>query len=103
MLVKYSLGIDISSETFDSNLSVIDSEQNVKVIASHKFANNQNGFAECHKWITKNWKQKDIRLVVTISTFLDRVSVGYCAPTLWIRQSYKALSENKIYLSKGLT
>lgn len=66
MLVKYSLGIDISSETFDSNLSVIDSEQNVKVISSHKFANNQNGFAECQKWIIKNWKQKDIRLAVTM-------------------------------------
>lgn len=66
MLVKYSLGIDISSETFDSNLSVIDSEQNVKVIASHKFANNQNGFAQCHTWITKNWKQKDTRLVITM-------------------------------------
>lgn len=66
MVVKYSLGIDISSGTFDSNLSVIDSDQNVKVIASHKFANTQNGFAECHKWVTKHWKQKDIRLVVTM-------------------------------------
>src|SRR3989337_3602337 len=66
MVVKYSLGIDISSGTFDSNLSVIDSDQNVKVIATHKFANTQNGFAECHKWITKHWKQKDIRLVMTM-------------------------------------
>lgn len=66
MLVKYSLGIDISSKTFDSNLSVIDSDQNVKVIASHKFANNQNGFSQCHTWITKNWKQKDTRLVITM-------------------------------------
>lgn len=66
MVVKYSLGIDISSRTFDSNLSVIDSDQNVKVVASHKFANTQIGFAECRKWITKHWKQKDIRLVVTM-------------------------------------
>lgn len=66
MLVKYSLGIDISSATFDSNLSVIDSDQKVKVVASHKFSNTLNGFAECHKWITKHWKQKDVRLTITM-------------------------------------
>lgn len=64
MLVKYSLGIDISSETFDANLSVIDSDQNVKVIASRKFENTKHGFVECDKWITKHWKQRDIKLVI---------------------------------------
>lgn len=66
MLVKYSLGIDISSETFDANLSVIDSNQNVKVVASRKFANSKSGFAECNQWITKHWKQRDIRLVIVM-------------------------------------
>lgn len=66
MVVKYSLGIDISFETFDANFSVIDSEQNVKVIVSRKFANTPTGFAECDKWIKKNWKQKDIRLVIAM-------------------------------------
>lgn len=64
MLVKYSLGLDISSETFDANLSVIDSDQNVKVIASRKFANTKSGFAECDKWITKHWKHRDVRLTI---------------------------------------
>ena len=66
MVVKYSLGIDISSKTFDSNLSVIDSDQNVKVIASHKFANTPKGFAECDKWIRKYWKLKAIRLTISM-------------------------------------
>lgn len=66
MEVKYSLGIDISYETFDANLSVIDSDQKVKVIASHKFANTLVGFAECYKWTEKNRKQTDIRLVTTM-------------------------------------
>jgi transposase len=66
MEVKYSLGIDISYETFDANFSVIDSNQKVKVIASTKFANTPNGFELCHKWIEKNRKQKDIRLVTTM-------------------------------------
>lgn len=64
MLVKYSLGIDISSETFDANLSVIDSDQKVKVVASRKFGNTTSGFAECDKWITKHWKHPDIRLAI---------------------------------------
>jgi transposase len=66
MVVKYSLGIDISLETFDANFSAIDAEQKVKVIASHKSGNNLNGFKEFDKWIEKNMKQKDIRLVITM-------------------------------------
>lgn len=66
MIVKYSLGLDISFETFDVNFSTIDSEQKVKVIASHKFGNNLSGFKEFDKWIDKNRKQKDIRLVITM-------------------------------------
>jgi Transposase and inactivated derivatives len=66
MVVKYSVGIDISSKKFDSNLSVIDSEQKVKVIASHKFDNTASGFEQCHKWIAKHWKQKEIRLTITM-------------------------------------
>ena len=49
MLVKYSLGIDISAEAFDANLSVIDSDQNVKVIASRKFDNTKTGFDDCDR------------------------------------------------------
>ena len=64
MLVKYSLGIDISAEAFDANLSVIDSDQNVKVIASRKFDNTKTGFDDCDKWITKHWKQRDVKLVI---------------------------------------
>lgn len=66
MEVKYSVGIDISYETFDANFSVIDSDQKVKIIGSHKFENTPNGFALCQKWIEKNRKQKDIRLVTTM-------------------------------------
>lgn len=66
MAVKYSLGLDISFETFDANFSVIDAEQKVKVIASHKFGNNLNGFKEVVKWIERNRKQKDVRLVITM-------------------------------------
>jgi transposase len=64
MLVKYALGIDISAEKFDANLSAIDSNQHVMVIASRKFANNKTGFAECNAWITKHWKQREINLVI---------------------------------------
>ena len=66
MDVKYSLGIDISYQTFNANLSVVDSDQNVKVVSSHKFGNNPGGFVECHAWAQKNMKQKSIRSVVTM-------------------------------------
>jgi transposase len=66
MAVKYSLGLDISFETFDANFSVIDAEQKVKVVASHKFGNHLNGFKEVVKWIEKNRKQNNVRLVITM-------------------------------------
>lgn len=66
MAVKYSLGLDISFEKFDANFSVIDAEQKVKVISSHKFGNNPDGFRELVKWIEKNRKHKDLRLVITM-------------------------------------
>ncbi len=66
MIVKYSLGLDISFETFDANFSVIDAVQKVKVVASHKFGNNPGGFKDLVKWIEKNRKEKEIRIVITM-------------------------------------
>jgi transposase len=59
-MIKYSLGIDISMKMFHACLSVIDSQQQIKVKASRKFTNNVTGFKEMHEWIEKHYKLKDI-------------------------------------------
>ncbi len=55
MVVKYSLGLDISYETFDANFSAIDVEQKVKVIASHKFEYQLNCEKHRTKAASSNW------------------------------------------------
>src|SRR5687767_5058348 len=65
-MIKYSLGIDISMKMFYACLSVIDSQQQIKVKASRKFANNVTGFKELQGWIEKHYKQKDIPLQIVM-------------------------------------
>jgi transposase len=65
-MLKYSLGIDISKKDFHACLSVIDSIQHVKIKASRKFLNQEQGFKELLLWISKNRKETDIPLAVVM-------------------------------------
>ncbi len=63
-MLKYSLGIDVSSKKLDVALSVIDARQTVKVKASKaSIPNTLNGFKELKKWIEKHYQSKEIPLV----------------------------------------
>jgi transposase len=63
-MLKYSLGLDMACSKFDACLSVIDATQKVRILASRQFSNNEKGFKELVNWIQKNYKQKEIPLVV---------------------------------------
>jgi transposase len=65
-MLKYSLGIDISKKDFHACVSVIDSNQQVKVKASKKFGNNKPGFKELLSWIDKNRKEAAVPLVIVM-------------------------------------
>jgi transposase len=65
-MLKYSLGIDISKRDFHACLSVIDTRQQVKVIASHKFTNNFQGFKDLVSWLNRHKKEANIPLVVAM-------------------------------------
>lgn len=56
LYLKYSVGNDISKEKFDSCISVIDSNQNVKIIATRTFKNNQEGFKSYLIWVNLKCK-----------------------------------------------
>lgn len=60
MLLCYSTGIDISLKKFDACIVSLDSEHNLKVVASRKFDNAPNGFEHFYKWVIKNRKLKNI-------------------------------------------
>lgn len=63
-MLKYSVGLDISSKEVHACLSVIDNAQKVKVKASRKFINSSGGFDMLHQWIQKHHKQKEIPLFI---------------------------------------
>ena len=63
--LKYSLGIDVSKDNFHCCISVIGSEQSVKVIASKRFSNRKAYGAVLKAWIRKHCKL-DLPLVITM-------------------------------------
>lgn len=65
-MIKYSLGIDVSLKILHACLSVIDVQQQVKIKATRKFANNASGFKELQQWIQKHYKQQNIPLQIVM-------------------------------------
>jgi transposase len=65
-MLKYCLGLDVSSKELYACLSVIDHLQKVTVKCSSKFLNDPSGFDSLVAWLIKHYKQKDIPLVVVM-------------------------------------
>ena len=63
-MLKYSVGIDISSKNFYACISIIDQAQKIKVKSSRKFINTPKGFEQLKQWIDKNHKQKEVPLFI---------------------------------------
>lgn len=62
MLLKYSVGLDISQKKFHACLVSIDSNQRIKVLSSRKFDNTPGGFREFKKWYRSKHKEKGIQM-----------------------------------------
>jgi len=63
-MLKYSVGLDVSSEDIHACFSVIDAEQRVKVISSKVVTNNSKGLVILTTWIEKSRKLKELPLVI---------------------------------------
>ena len=63
-MLKYSVGLDVSSKDIHACISAIDEEQNVKVISSKVINNTSKGFEILIIWVEKNRKNKSIPLVI---------------------------------------
>lgn len=63
-MLKYSVGLDISSKKIDGCISVIDANQKVTVKSSIVFSNDLKGFKILENWILKHYKEKNIPLVL---------------------------------------
>ena len=54
MNVKQSVGLDVSSLEFKAAFDVIDSQQRMKIKATHSFENGPEGFKELDRWVQKH-------------------------------------------------
>lgn len=63
-MLKYSVGLDVSSADIHACFSAIDLEQKVKVISSKVISNNIKGFEILTAWIEKNRKVKGLPLII---------------------------------------
>jgi transposase len=68
MIIKYSVGLDISGEDFKACICTIDQEQMIKVIASSKFANSKSGFQKLETWINAKHRDKQIPLSICMES-----------------------------------
>lgn len=65
MNLKQNVGIDLSMDEFEANLSVIDNTFDKKCLATRKFANNENGFPALITWVEKH-REKSIEECYTL-------------------------------------
>ena len=63
-MIKYSVGLDVSSKKIDSCFSVIDTMQKVTVKSTIVITNNANGFKMLEEWIRKHHKENEVPLVI---------------------------------------
>ncbi len=63
-MLKYSLGLDISSKEIHCCLSTIDNSQKVTIRGSRKIANTIKGFRDLEDWVIRHRKQKEIPSVI---------------------------------------
>jgi transposase len=64
MIIKYSVGLDISSKKVNGSISLIDDNQKVTVKSSIVFCNTLKGFSELSHWIKKWHTEPAIPLVI---------------------------------------
>lgn len=82
-MLKYSVGIDISSKTLDACICVIDEQQKVVIRSSKsQLSNTREGFKKLIEWIEKNHKNKEVLLVVC----MEATGVYYENCALYLHQ-----------------
>lgn len=70
--VKYSVGMDISKKKFDACISVLDSTQRVKVVATRSFDNTAAGHLQFIRWVEQKGKH-----ALPVSFVMEATGVYY--------------------------
>lgn len=87
-MLKYSVGLDISSKKIDCCISVIDINQKVTVKSSTSISNTLKGFKVLENWIIKHYKEKEIPLVIC----MEATGVYYESCALYLYENHYKVS-----------
>lgn len=64
MILKYSVGLDVSGKDIKAAICTIDTQQRVKVVGSKTIANTKSGFAALEEWIARKHKENSVPLSI---------------------------------------
>ena len=76
-ILKFSLGIDVSKDKLDCNLSYINELQEVKTKASRRFNNTRAGIRDLLIWIKRQWKEVAPLIVIMEATGVYHENVAF--------------------------
>jgi transposase len=76
-ILKFSLGIDVSKDKLDCNLSYINECQEVRTKASRRFNNTRAGIRDLIIWIKRHWKEVAPLIVVMEATGVYHENVAF--------------------------
>jgi transposase len=104
MIVKYSVGLDVSSKDIKACISTIDNVQAVKVKSSTSILNTKNGFEALLNWIKKWYVQVDLPICICMeATGIYHENCAYYLKEKGFRVSIILPNKAKRYLqSLGL-
>lgn len=104
MLLKFSIGLDVSCSKVDACLSTIDTNQTVKVKSSCSISNSKAGFNKLEQWIKKWTSKEHIPISICLeSTGVYHEQLAYHLDSLGYRVSIILPNKSKKYLqSLGL-
>ena len=99
MLLKYSIGLDVSSKDIKACIAVIDNQQAVKVKSSTTILNTKKGFEDLVKWITKWHTDSSVQLCICLeATGVYHENCSYYLNNLGYKVSIILPNKAKKYL-----
>jgi transposase len=95
--VRYSVGIDVSSDKFNVCMVLIDDHQKIKIVANGEHKNTLNGFKNLESWIQKHQKEKTLPL----SICMEVTGVYYEELALYLSEKNYTISVVPAHLAKS--
>ena len=97
-ILKFSLGIDVSKDKLDCNLSYINEQQEVKTKASRKFNNTPAGIRDLIVWFKRHWKKVAPLVVVMEATGVYHENVAYSLDDISVDIAVVLPNKSKKYM-----